>query len=261
MCRLVDSHVHLDEIEGLERAIQDAKQVGVVALIAVGQDYESNLKVLEMAEKHRDFVYPALGLHPWSLGNMGNAQIDINLRLIEENIERIVGIGEVGLDYHKKVKAVAGKERQKDVFEVMLDLAKRYDKPVSVHSRYSWKDCFDMVKASGVKKAVFHWYTGFSSVLREIVTGGYFISATPAGEYHDEHRRAIKETPLENLLLETDSPVTFGRETKYESRPSDIVRSLRAVAQLKGLEESIVAQETTANTVRLFHLVEQANAT
>jgi TatD DNase family protein len=166
----------------------------------------------------------------------------------------VVAIGEVGLDYHKRVRAVADKERQREAFKAMLDLARRYDKPVSVHSRYSWKDSFDLVKESAVEKAVFHWYTGFSNVLREIIAEGYFISATPAGEYHDEHRRAIKETPLESLLLETDSPVSYGRETRYESRPSDIIRSLKAVAQIKGLEESIVAQRTTSNAIRLFGL-------
>jgi len=259
--RLVDSHVHLDEIEDVERAIQEARQVGVIALIAVGQDYESNLKVLELSEKHKAFVYPALGLHPWSLGDMGSAQIALNLRLIEENIERTVAIGEIGLDYHKKVKVVAEKERQKEVFKAMLELARREDKPVSVHSRYAWKDCFDLVKESKVRKAVFHWYTGFSGVLREIIAEGYFISATPAGEYHDEHKRAIRETPLENLLLETDSPATYGRETRYQSRPSDIIRALEAVAHLKGLERGVVAEQTTANAVRLFGLAAQVETT
>jgi TatD DNase family protein len=259
--RLVDSHLHLDEIEDVEKAIYEAKQVGVVALIAVGQDYESNLKVLELSEKHKAFVYPALGLHPWSLGDMDNAQVALNLRLVEENIGRAVAIGEIGLDYHKKVKAAVGRERQKEVFKAMLELARREDKPVSVHSRYAWKDGFDLVKETGVSKAVFHWYTGFSSVLREIIAEGYFISATPAAEYHDEHRRAIKETPLENLLLETDSPVTYGRETRYESRPSDITRALGAVARLKGLEEGVVAEQTTANAVRLFSLTAQVITT
>jgi TatD DNase family protein len=259
--RLVDSHLHLDEIEDVERAIYEAKQVGVVALIAVGQDYESNLKVLELSEKHKAFVYPALGLHPWSLGDMDNAQVALNLRLVEENIERTVAIGEIGLDYHKKVKAVAGKERQKEVLKAMLELARRGDKPVSVHSRYAWRDGFDLVKEAGVSKAVFHWYTGFSSVLREIIAEGYFISATPAAEYHDEHKRAIKETPLENLLLETDCPVTYGRETRYESRPSDIIRALGAVAQLKGLARGVVAEQTTRNAISLFGLAAQVKTT
>jgi TatD DNase family protein len=254
VCKLVDSHAHLDEIEDIEKALEEAKRVGVVAVIAVGQDYESNLKVLELADKYSGMVYPALGLHPWSLGEMDAAGLDLNLSFIEENVGKAIAIGEVGMDYHKKVKAVADKERQMEAFKAVLAIARRHDKAVSVHARYSWKDCFDMVKEAGVRKAVFHWYTGFSSVLREIIAGGYFISATPAGEYHYEHRRAIKEAPLENLLLETDSPVSYGRETRYESRPSDIIRSMKAVAQIKGLDEGIVAERTTGNAVRLFDI-------
>jgi TatD DNase family protein len=253
--KLIDTHAHLDEVEDLDRAIEEAKQVGLVAVIAVGQDYESNLKILDISEKHKHFVYPALGLHPWSLGNMDASKVNLTLQLIEDNIEKVVGIGEIGLDYDKRVVAAADKERQKEAFKAVLELARRYDKPVSVHARYSWKDSFDLVKESGVRRAVFHWYTGFSSVLREIINEGYFISATPATEYHDEHRRAVRETPLEKLLLETDCPVTYGRETKYQSRPSDVMRTLKAVAQLKGMSEQTIADQTTENALWFFDLL------
>ncbi len=252
--KLIDTHAHLDEVEGLDRAIEEAKQAGVVAIIAVGQDYDSNLKILDIAEKHKHFVYPALGLHPWNLGNMDVSKVELTLKLIEDNIDKAVGIGEIGLDYDKRVIAAADKERQKEAFKAVLGLAKRCGKPVSVHARYSWKDSFDLVKESGVKRAVFHWYTGFSSVLREIIATGYFISATPATEYHDEHRRAVRETPLENLLLETDCPVTYGRETKYQSRPSDVIRTLKAVEQLRGVAEETIANKTTENALRFFRL-------
>ena len=254
MYKLIDTHAHLDEIEDVGNAVREAEQAGVIAVIAVGQDYGSNCKVLDLSEKYKAFVYPALGFHPWNLGGLSTAQIDLNLRFIEENMGKAVAVGEVGLDYHKRVKAAADKERQKEVFKATLGLARKYGKPVSVHSRYSWKDSFDLVRDSGVKKAVFHWYTGFSSVLREIIAGGYYISATPAGEYHEEHRRAVRETPMESLLLETDSPVTYGRETRYESRPADIVRSLGVVAQLKGLDKEAVAKQTTGNAMQFFNL-------
>jgi len=253
--RLIDTHAHLDEVEGLDKAIEEVREVGVVAIIAVGQDYESNLKTLDIAEKYSDIVYRALGLHPWSLGKMDASKIDLTLSQIEDNIKEIVGIGEIGLDYDKRVIAAADKERQKEAFKAVLELAARYNKAVSVHARYSWKDSLDMVKESGVKKVVFHWYTGFSSVLREIIAEGYFISATPAGEYHDEHRRAIRETPLQNLLLETDCPVTYGRENKYQARPADVIRSLGAVALIKDMTESLAAERTTENALSFFDLV------
>jgi len=252
--QLIDTHAHLDEVEDLDKAIGEAREAGVIAIIAVGQDYESNPKTLDIAEKYKDIVHPALGLHPWSLGKMDASKIDLTLKQIEDNIERTVGIGEIGLDYDKRVIAAADKERQKEAFKAVLELARRYDKPVSVHARYSWKDSFDMVKESRIRRAVFHWYTGFSSVLREIINEGYFISATPAAEYHDEHRRAIRETPLENLLLETDCPVTYGRETKYQALPADVIRSLGAVAQIKGVTESLIAGQTTENAVKFFDL-------
>ena len=251
---LVDTHAHLDEVEDIDTAILEAKEIGLVGVVAVGQDYESNLKVLELSAKHVGFVYAGLGLHPWSLGDMNEEDVSRTLRLVEDNIESAVAVGEIGLDYHKRVKTVAEKERQQEVFKAVLEIARRYDKPVSVHSRYAWKDGFDIVKESGVRKAVFHWYTGLSSVLREIIAEGYFISATPAAEYHDEHKRAVKETPLENLLLETDAPVTYGREVKYQSGPADIVRSLGAVARLKGLDRGAIARQTTRNAVSLFAL-------
>ena len=80
------------------------------------------------------------------------------------------------------------------------------------------------------------------------------MSATPAIEYHEEHRRAVKEVPLERMLLETDAPVVYrrGSELEYESRPADVVRSLRGVAELRGMSEAYIAEATTANALRFF---------
>lgn len=148
----------------------------------------------------------------------------------------------------------ASKELQRDVLRRLLDLAKKYAKPAIIHSRYAWRDSFQLVQDAGVDKAVFHWFTGFSSVLRDIITAGYFVSATPAAEYHEEHRRAVKETPLNNLLLETDCPVTYGREVKYKSKPADVVKSLKATAQLKEIDEARIAELTTRNAINFFAL-------
>jgi len=80
--------------------------------------------------------------------------------------------------------------------------------------------------------------------------------ATPAVEYHEEHRRAVKEIPLDRLLLETDSPVVYrrGSEFEYESRPADILRALRGAARLKGVSEAQIAEVTTNNAVKFFDL-------
>ncbi len=254
MLRIIDTHAHVDELEDLAFALQKARETGLEAIIAVGSSTESNQKVLEIHQEHPNFIYPALGLHPWELGNLNSTQIGLTLNLIKDQISGITAIGEIGLDYDKRVLKRATKDLQKEVLKRLLLLAKEHDKPVAVHSRYAWKDCFDLVNNIGTQKAVFHWFTGFSSVLREIIDAGYFISCTPAAEYHEEHRRAIKETPVEQLLLETDCPVAYGRENKYRSQPSDILRSLQAVASIKESSETDIAQQTTLNAKRLFNI-------
>jgi len=251
---LVDTHAHLDEIEDIGTALQGARRTGVEAIIAVGQDIESNKKILNLAADHPLFIYAALGLHPWALGRLEPAQIEQTIKFLEDNLCHAVALGEVGLDYDKRVLKGAGKELQKEVLKKLLELVREHDKPVSLHSRYAWKDCLQAVKEAGIRKVVFHWYTGFSSTLAEIIEAGYFISATPAAEYHEEQRRAIKEAPAGQLLLETDCPVHYGRENKYRSQPSDVVRSLRAAAQIKGMDENELARQTMLNARRLFGL-------
>ena len=254
MYRLIDTHAHLDELENLDLALEEAKKAGVTGIVAVGSNRQSNIRTLEIAQAHRRFVYSALGLHPWELANLGASEIDDNLRFIERNIAAAVAVGEIGLDYDKRVVKVASKELQKEVLGRLLDIARKYAKPAIIHSRYAWKDALVLVQEVGIDKAVFHWFTGFSSVLKDIIDGGYFVSATPATEYHQEHRRAVKEAPLERLLLETDCPVTYGRATRYESRPADVLRDLEAVSQLKGIAEATIAEQTTRNAIGFFSL-------
>jgi TatD DNase family protein len=252
--KLIDTHAHLDELKNLDLMLEEAKEVGVIAIVAVGSSHQSNIKTLEISQKHYRFVYPALGLHPWELANLGASEMNDNLRFIEQNIASAVAVGEIGLDYDKRVVKVASKELQKEVLGQLLDLARKYAKPAIIHSRYAWKDALQIIQDVGIGEAVFHWFTGFSSVLKDIIDGGYFISATPAAEYHEEHRRAVKEAPLNRLLLETDSPVTYGRETRYESKPADILRDLKAVSQLKEVNEARIAEQTTRNAINFFSL-------
>ncbi len=249
--KLIDTHAHLDEIEDIEQVLADAREAGLVAIVAVGSDLESNRKVLQLASLYENFVYPALGWHPWFLKE---TDIDGNLEFVQSHIGDAAAIGEVGLDYHKRVRAVADKDLQKRVLTEILAIAKAHNKPALIHSRYAWRDAFDVVVAEGLEKAVFHWYTGTSSVLRDIVAQGYYISVTPAVEYHEEHRRAVKEIPLERMLLETDCPVVYqrGSENEFTSSPSSVLRSLKGAATLKGVTEEEVAEATTQNARKLF---------
>jgi len=240
---LVDTHAHLEEVPDLDSALARARRAGVRAVIAVSSDLASSRRALEISRDYPGFVFPALGVHPTSLG--GEEAV---FRFMEENLDKAVAIGEVGLDYK-----VAGpgdlREAQKRAFARCLEMARAQRKPVLVHARGAWADAFDLVKRSGVEKVVFHWFSGPPEVLEKIVASGYFISATPAVEYSPGHRSAVQYAPLPQLLLETDSPVRYrGRD----SEPADVVRVLGEVARLKGIEEAELARITTANALALF---------
>ena len=259
MYKLIDTHAHLEEVSNLDEAIEKARDCGLIAIVAVGVNYESNNRILEIAEKYNGFVFPALGCHPQNLGETSE-EIEHNLQFIEDNIENAVAIGEIGLDYHKRAKQKAGKDTQHKVLMDVLNIAMRFEKPVSVHSRYSWKDCLRIVRESKVQKAVFHWYSGPISVLSELHEAGYFTSATPAVEYGAEHTQAIKETPFDNLMLETDTPVVYHRGTDLArpSEPADVAtKVLQAVANLKGANPETVAKDTTDNAIEFFSLPDQ----
>lgn len=239
--RLVDCHAHLAEVSDLDLELQKAREANVQAIVAVGTDGASNELVRQISEKYRGYVFPALGLHPWNLSR----DIEKEIQTMEKHVEECIALGEVGLDF----KYQTPRELQVRAFSLVLDLAKRYNKPIIVHSRWAWREAFEMVRDAGIRLAVFHWYSGPLDVLHEILTKGYYVSATPAVEFSEAHRRAIMETPLENLLLETDSPVKY-RGTA--SRPIDVVKTLEGVAKLKGVDKTAVAEITTENAIKVF---------
>jgi len=241
---LVDAHAHLDELTDLTESLQEAKAAGVHGIVAVGMDVDSNRKVLQIAQTNPGYVYPALGYHPWEIKE---EEVDVNLSFIREHVEEGIALGEIGLDYKVKVK----KRLQWRVFAELLDMALESDRPVIVHSRFSHRRAFEMVKEKKVNRAVFHWYSGPVDLLDKILSMGYFISATPALAYSPPHREAIQRAPIERILLETDTPVSYqGRE----ARPKDVRVSMEGVAKLKGLELSFVAMQTTANASEFFQI-------
>lgn len=255
MFEVIDTHAHLDEIADLEAVIERAKAAGVAAVVAVGVDYPSNNRVMEIAGKHRGFIFPALGMHPQNIG--APAEVERNLHFIEDHADGAVAVGEIGLDYHKRTLGGASKDVQKAVLRDVLGIARRRGRPVSIHSRYAWQDALESVVGEGIERAVFHWFTGPLHVLRKALERGYGASATPAVAYHSEHRRAVRETPWDRLMLESDSPVIYRGEGGIgrPSEPEDVARCvLEAVASLKDGGPDRVAAQTTENARRFFGL-------
>ncbi len=242
MRNLIDGHAHLNAIIPIGPAIERACSVGVSRIIAVGMDLESNKKTLEIAGNYPGCVFPAIGYHPWSI--LEN-EIENNLAFIEKHIDQCVAVGEVGLDYKIKVK----KALQWKVFSRVLKIAGKNEKPVIIHTRFSYERAHRMVVEAGIKKAVFHWYSGPENVLFRIIEDGYFVSATPALVFSKAHREAIAKAPLEKILIETDSPVKYRYKT---SEPADLLETLQQLARLKEISEDKVALITTENSTRLY---------
>jgi len=225
----------------------------VVAIIAVGSNYKSNLWVMRESRKYEVKglrIYPALGLHPCDLDIKRIGKI---IGFIKENVNDIVALGEVGLDYwHRDARKNESKrELQRTIFRKILDIARKNNKPLSIHSRGAWTDCVNITIESGIKKAIFHWFSGPLKDLKKLLDHGYYVSATPAAAYSKEHRKIIRETPLENIVLETDSPVAYAGEP---AEPAHVVKALNAVAKLKREKVEVVAEKTTENAKRIFEI-------
>lgn len=239
---LIDGHAHLAEIDDGRTAVDEAREAGILAIVAVGMDLNSNRRTLQTADEHRGFVFPAIGYHPWSVKT---GDVEKTLSFIEEHIALSVALGECGLDYATKVD----RSLQEDVFSAIIALACRHDKALILHSRRACKKVFSLIRGRGVAKAVFHWYVDTLDLLREIIEAGYYISATPALLYSPPHQAAVREAPLDRIILETDCPVNY---RTLVSRPRDVLVTLREVARIKGLTVTEVGLRTSQNTVELL---------
>lgn len=256
MLTLIDTHAHLQEIEDLKGALSRAEDAGVKAIITVSMDYQSSNRAMEISGRYGGtVVYPALGIHPWRIEP---SRVDQTIRFIEENAGKAVAIGEIGLDFWLKGtrKDPGEREIQREVFRRLLELAKRHSKPAIIHARGAWNDCYQVASEVKVQRAVFHWYSGPVELLDGLFACSYFISATPAAEYSTKHQAAVIRAPLKSLLLETDCPVEY---QMVPSEPAHVLKTLEAVAGLKGIDREMVAEITTRNALEFFGLQQDSH--
>ena len=239
---LFDGHVHLSDMAHPERAVENALTAGVNRIIAVSMNLDSCRKTLALAEKYPDNVFPAIGYHPWSVTA---EDMEDTLVFITQHLHRCVALGEVGLDYKVKVK----KKLQKEVFSKLLGLAVDVHKPVIIHSRFSYQRTYEMAMEAGVKKAVFHWYSGPVEILDNIIASGFYVSATPALAYSSHHQAAMSRAPVERILIETDAPVQYGDRS---SEPGDLHETLFHLSRIKNMPEDQLAAMVTKNTERFY---------
>ena len=246
----IDTHCHItrDDYDDIPFLIDKIKESGVSRIIVNGCDMKSNLEVLELVKKY-DIVYGALGFHPTELDNFN----DEYLLWLDEHIddEKIVALGELGLDYHYDN---TDKDKEIDVFRKQLEIAKKHNKPVIVHSRDAIKDTYDILSEYGLKGSI-HCFSGSLEMAREFIKMGYLIGVGGVVTYKNAKNiiNVIENIDLEYILLETDSPyMTPEPYRKYKNDSSYIPVIAKKIADLKNVSVDVVGSVTSDSARRLF---------
>jgi len=259
--RFVDAHIHLSEPEYNEKIqwiIENAKQAGVVALVSNSMNLETSRTSLKLAEEHSGVVYAALGIHPWNVNKLAPNELEQTIDFIQQNganRELVVAIGEVGLD-PQYAKRKEQKELQNKAFHDMLRLAEKLALPIVVHSRWSAPKILETLSSYHLSAVLWHWLSSPTELLPKIVERGDYVSEGPPAVFSARIQEVVQLVPLENLLTETDGPVRYyGQPFKDKlTTPAFILEVVKAIAQIKGLKESDVAEQILRNFSNLFNL-------
>ena len=248
---LVDSHCHLDFKSfdrDREEVIAQARRVGVAVMINSGVDYATNQTTLELARKH-DFIHATMGIGPSSVDRTSRKGLQLLFDQIREHASEIKGVGEAGLDYYRCTDA-AGRMRQAEVFQHVIELARELNLPLVIHARQAEDEAFKMVQS--LTKVVFHCYGGNLETMQKIVDRGFYISLATTACYSAHHQILARHVPLESLLIETDAPFLSPRRGRNE--PAYILDLVDQVARIKATSPIQIAEITARNARQAFDL-------
>ena len=245
--RFTDSHCHLT-MSNAEASLDAARAAGVRGFVVPGTKLEDAPQAVEIAQKNTD-VWAGVGFHPHDAKQCDDAAFAEIARLARE--ERVVAIGEIGLDYHYDFSP---RDVQREVFERHIKLAKELDKPVIVHNRESTEDMVEILSRSGVP-GILHSYTESLDIAKKLVDLGYYISFSGIVTFRnaDSLRDVARGLPHDRVLIETDTP--YLAPVPYRGRdnePAYVVAIAELLAKLWGVSVEAVAEQTTANFERVF---------
>ncbi|MDX1441039.1 MAG: TatD family hydrolase [Nitrosopumilaceae archaeon] len=207
MVWMFDSHIHLSDPayeDDLDSIIKGMENMHIQAC-CVSMDSFNSRKTLEIAKKSK-LILPFIGIHP----ECASDNLESMLNLIQNNIESISGIGEIGLD-PTYVKTEEDWKKQVKIFESLLSIAEKYQKPVSIHSRKSLDDIFEIMESFSTENALLHWFDGSKKQLNKAMDMGFFVSFGPVLVYANDKQTLLKKTNEDKILVETDGPVRFSR--------------------------------------------------
>ena len=256
----VDAHAHLEIVTNtapdsseIGKVLADAKSVGIDRILQVGYSAEQSEWGVKLAE-HWPNVLAAVALHPNEAPVV--ADLEADLAIIEKlaSHPRVRAIGETGLDFFRTEPAL--QERQKYSFRRHIELAKRVDKALVIHDRDAHRAVLDLLIEEGAPtKTIFHCYSGDAEMARECIEKGYILSFAGTLTFKNAPalREAVKLVPLDQLLVETDSPFLAPMPHRGAlNTPAQIPTILRFMADERGEDVDELATAISNNCERLF---------
>lgn len=247
---MIDTHCHLgkEDYENIEIIIKNMENN---KMIAAGVNDTTNKEVFELIKKYPT-VYGAIGIHPTEVGISNEASLEWIENHLKE--DKIVAIGEIGLDYHYGTEE---KEKQIEFFRKQLELARKYHKPVVIHSRDAIEDTYNIVREYKDIKMVLHCYSGSLEMAKRFLELDVYFGI--GGVLTFKNSRVLKEVvsflPLDHILLETDSPYLAPEPFRgSKNEPKNVLLVAEALANLKGISVEEVLNITTKNAFSRFDL-------
>mgnify|MGYP001570422020 CR=1 FL=1 len=251
---MFDSHCHpqfphydQDRDEMIKRTLKEG-----VFMICVGTDFEASKKAIKLAGEY-DGIWATVGLHPNdNLKEKFNPEIYENLL----NQEKVIGFGEIGLDYYRTEKS-EDQKIQKQRFQEQLELARKISKPLVIHCRDAHKDLIENLKLkienSTPLRGVIHSFTGTLEEAKKYLELGFYLSFNGIITFANQYDEVVKVVPLEKILLETDAPYLTPIPFRGQrNEPLYVKYVAQKIAELKGISYDEVAEKTFANTQKLF---------
>jgi TatD DNase family protein len=246
---IIDTHAHIcdsafdaDRDEVLKKAVE----VGVGAIIAVGENLADARRNIELADEH-PMICPAAGLYPTTLDLDQAEQMHAFIR---KERSKLVAIGEVGLDFWI-VKEESQKELQKEILKGFISQSKELDLPLNIHSRSAGRHAVALLLENGASRVQMHAFDGKASAALPAVEAGFFFSIPPSVVRSRQKQKLVKHLPLSCLLVETDSPV-LGPDPKQRNEPANITVSIKTIAEIKNVTACEVIEAVAENTKRLY---------
>ena len=244
---MIDTHCHLfkEDYDNLEELLNEMKDKNIKAIVN-GCDLKSNIEALDLSKNEN--IYAAIGFHPENIDDFKEEYLDF----IVNNIDKIVAIGEIGLDYHW---VSDNKEAQIKLFEEQLKIAEKYNKPVIVHSRDAIEDTYNMLKKYNVK-GTSHAFSGSLEMANKFIKLGFKLGIGGVITFKNcRLKDVIKEIDLSNIVLETDSPYMSPEPVRgKKNSPLNLQYIVKFISEVKEISIEKVYEITNKEASLLFDL-------